>query len=113
MTNTQRKVGLAAKEAGTVKLFFPSEFGVVTYGLGGKGRGWISEKDEINGKFIEKKCFKESSYPIFIDFFKSIDLPYARVFVSTREHSSRFFVLDYLNVISPPRREFGPAGFLG
>lgn len=54
VTNTQRKVGLAAKEAETVKLFFPSEFGVVTYGLGGKGRGWISEKDEINGlKFIE------------------------------------------------------------
>lgn len=54
VTNTQRKVGLAAKEAGTVKLFFPSDYGVVTYGLGGKGRGLMSEKDEINGlKFIE------------------------------------------------------------
>ncbi|KAE9406500.1 hypothetical protein BT96DRAFT_933987 [Gymnopus androsaceus JB14] len=62
VTDTQRKIALAAKETGTVKLFFPSEFGVVTYGLGGKGQGWLSEKDEIN------------------DFLKSIDLPYARVF---------------------------------
>ena len=53
VTDTQRKIALAAKEAGTVKLFFPSEFGVVTYGLGGKGQGWLSEKDEINGTFNE------------------------------------------------------------
>ncbi|KAE9406498.1 hypothetical protein BT96DRAFT_987350 [Gymnopus androsaceus JB14] len=60
--NTQKKVALAAKEAGTVKLFFPTEYEVVTYGLGGKGEGWLSEKDEID------------------DFLKSIDLPSARIF---------------------------------
>ncbi|KAK7456395.1 hypothetical protein VKT23_010643 [Stygiomarasmius scandens] len=61
ITDTQKKVALAAKEAG-VKLFFPSEYGVVTYGLAGKGQGWMSEKDEIS------------------EFLKSIELPYARVF---------------------------------
>jgi len=60
--DNQKKVALAAKEAGTVKLFFPSEYGVVTHGLGGKGHGWLSGKDE------------------FKDFLESIDLPYARVF---------------------------------
>ncbi|THU98083.1 hypothetical protein K435DRAFT_753303 [Dendrothele bispora CBS 962.96] len=61
ITDTQKKAASAAKDAG-VKLFFPSEYGVVTYGLGGKGQGFMSEKDE------------------FSDFLTLIELPYARVF---------------------------------
>ncbi|KAK7460421.1 hypothetical protein VKT23_009141 [Stygiomarasmius scandens] len=61
--DAQKKSALAAKEAG-VKLFAPSEYGIVTIGLAGKGpRGNpLADKDE------------------FAEYLKSIELPYARFF---------------------------------
>ncbi|KAK7460417.1 hypothetical protein VKT23_009137 [Stygiomarasmius scandens] len=55
--DAQKKSALAAKEAG-VKLFSPSEYGIVTIGLAGS----LADKDE------------------FAEYLKSIELPYARFF---------------------------------
>ncbi|THU99929.1 hypothetical protein K435DRAFT_837493 [Dendrothele bispora CBS 962.96] len=60
--DAQKKSALAAKEAG-VKLFVPSEYGIVTIGFAGKGAG---------NPFVDKDEFAE--------FLKSIELPYARFF---------------------------------
>ncbi|KAK7460426.1 hypothetical protein VKT23_009145 [Stygiomarasmius scandens] len=60
--DAQKKAAVAAKEAG-VKVFVPTEYGLVTIGFAGKGAGNpLAEKDEFAG------------------FLKSIQLPYARIF---------------------------------
>ncbi|KAF5345742.1 hypothetical protein D9758_011870 [Tetrapyrgos nigripes] len=77
--DAQKKAAVAAKEAG-VKLFVPSEYGIVTTGFAGKGT------PGTGNPLVDKDVFAE--------FLKSIDLPYARVF-SSLWHQAIPFVVDY------------------
>ncbi|KAF5333941.1 hypothetical protein D9758_018158 [Tetrapyrgos nigripes] len=70
--DAQKKAAVAAKEAG-VKLFVPSEYGFITFGLAGTGN-ILSEKDE------------------FTAFLKSIGLPYSLFFTGAWIRFIPFFI---------------------